>query len=283
MNKSIFNQILGYPLTTERLQELQTTFEIFNAFGSLAGNFTIIEGCNLVGTTVQNGCIFLNGELLEFKKADVTPTSAVIIVETAVIRPFQTGLPKQIYTKRHATFGTADISYPWTSFKRPMETKEIQEALDRKQDKTSSGDLLARIEILEKKNAIFQVGGGMLLWNKPANQIPLGWREVINWEGRIPVGFDPKDIDFNYVGKVGGLKNKRLSKEEMPAHKHSIPGDFDENDDDGKYAINGGEFNVRTSYTDIAGGPPGSTTEGPGQAFSLMNPFRVVIFIEYIG
>jgi hypothetical protein len=283
MNKSSYNQTNGYPLNTERLQELQTSFEIFNSCGSLAGNYTIISGCNLTGSTVQNGFIFINGELLEFRESAVTPTSAVIIVETTVVRPFETGPDKVVYIKRHATFGTADISYPWSQFKRPIETKEIQAALDGKQDKTSAGNLLARIEMLEKKNAVFLMGGGMVVWCRPVSEIPPGWRVAANWQGRVPVGFNPNDVDFNYVGKVGGFKNKSLSKEEMPAHRHSIGGDFDENDDNGGFVINGGEYNVRTSYTSIAGGPPGSTVEGPGVPFSLMNPHRVVCFIEWIG
>lgn len=145
MNKSNFNQTQGYPLTTERLQELQTSFEILNVFGSLAGNFTIIEGCNLVGTTVQNGFIFLNGELLEFKQASVTPVSQVIIIETPVLRNFENAPAKEVYTKRHATFGTAETSWPWSIFKRLLQTKEIPH------------DLVTQLQTIETKAEIATV------------------------------------------------------------------------------------------------------------------------------
>ncbi|MDA6068631.1 hypothetical protein NJT12_03270 [Flavobacterium sp. AC] len=127
MNNSNFNQTGGYPLTTERLQELVTGYKIFNAFGSIAGNYTIISGCELVGNTVKDGFIFIDGELLEFKSAVVTPTSTVVIVETQIIRQFENiTIQKPVYTYRHATFGTAEISWLWSSFIRPFETKLIQ-------------------------------------------------------------------------------------------------------------------------------------------------------------
>lgn len=285
MNRSYFNQTNGYPLNTERLQELQTAYEIFNSLGSIAGDFTIISGCVQSGTTIQNGFIFINGELLEFVSAAVSPTSTVIIVETPVMRPFETGADKVVYIKRHATFGTADISWPWSSFKRPIQTKDIQDALDKKQDKTSSGgDLLTRIELLEKKNAVFQLGGGMVLWNKPANEIPTGWAEVIKWRGRMPIGFDNNQFEFNVMGKIGGDKTKKLEISEIPNHDHEsiewISGARAVNNaGKGPTATSGhlatGEYNSgKINMTSRTGG---------SQNFSLLNPYRVVLFIEYIG
>ena len=141
MNNSNFVQTEGYPLTGERLQELQTTFQIFNAFGSLAGNLTIISGCNAVGSTVENGVVFINGELLEFRTAAFSVNSTVIIIEEKVSKPFKNGTSKEVYAIRYATFGTADISWPWSSFKRPIETKEIAGALAAKADKITTDDL----------------------------------------------------------------------------------------------------------------------------------------------
>jgi hypothetical protein len=271
MNKSNFNQTGGFPLKTERLQELQTSFQIFNAFGNIAGNFTIVEGCETEGSTVKNGKIYINNELLEFREAAVTQDSKVIIIEDFINRAFENGSVKTVHTMRYATFGTAQTSWPWTNFKRPIETKTIPI------------DLVSRLEILEKKNAVFQLGGGMVLWNKPANQIPAGWQEVVQWRGRMPIGFDSSQPEFNTMSKEGGTKNKRISINEMPAHKHSIAGDPNENHENGSYVIGGGEYGVKTAYTDIRGGAPGATVEGSGQEFSIMNPYRVVLFIEFIG
>lgn len=265
MNNSNFNQSNGFPLTTERLQELQTSFEIFNSFGDLAGNYTIISGCETIGTTVMNGRIFIDGELLDFKTAAVTPTSTVIIVETTVVRPFETGSDKQVYTIRYATFGTAETSWPWINFKKPIETKTIPV------------DLVSRLEILEKKNAVFQAGGGMLLWNKPANQIPTGWVEVIDWRGRMPIGFDSTQVEFNTMGKNGGNKSKQLHIDELPKVNLTIA------------AKKGGTFGGNQGLTvgDYGNGDyaPGEFVKpfGKDEPFSIMNPYRVVLFIEFIG
>lgn len=127
MNRTNFNQTGGYPLKTERLQELQTTFSIFNAFGQLAGDLTIISGCETVGTTVKNGFVFINGEILEFREASgVAAGSRVIIIEENTDRAFENGTVKTVYVNRYATLGNADISWLWSSFKRPYPTKDIE-------------------------------------------------------------------------------------------------------------------------------------------------------------
>lgn len=160
MNKSKFITTGGYPLKAERLQEQQTAYQIFNSFGSLAGNLTIISGCETIGTTVQNGFVFIDGELLEFRGAVATSTSRVIIIEESVNRGFENGIIKEVYTIRYATFGTSETSWLWTDFKRSFETKNIPgnlvtqlEKVDTKEDKTIVAALIARIEALEARTS----------------------------------------------------------------------------------------------------------------------------------
>lgn len=127
MNRSNFNQTGGFPLKTERLQELQTAFQTMNAFGSLAGNLTIISGCEVVGSTVKPGFVNINNELLEFREAILEEDSAVIIIEEPVNRAFENGTVKEVHKIRYATFGTAETSWLWSDFKRPIQTKELAE------------------------------------------------------------------------------------------------------------------------------------------------------------
>lgn len=256
MNKSNFNQTGGYPLKTERLQELQTAYSIFNSLGALAGNLTIISGCTVAGSNAGDGFVYIGGELYEFKGGAFDANSTVIIVEEAVNRGFKNGVVKQVHTIRYATFGTADISWPWADFKRvyPMAT------------------MMARLEILEEKSAVFQAGGGMVLWNKPANQIPAGWQEVLNWRGRIPVGLDPIQSEFDEIGEIGGAKNKTLSINEIPSHTHGFRAYVQSGSNSGSGGEAAGYFEDKQT-----------TSAGGGQQFSLMNPYRVVLFIEYVG
>lgn len=260
MNKSKFIQTGGYPLKAERLQEQETAYSIFNSLGALAGNLTIISGCTVIGSNVGDGFVYIDGELLEFKGGAFDNNSTVIIIEEAVNRAFKNGLIKQVYAIRYATFGTAETSWAWSSFK----------AVD------AMSVMMARLDTMEKKTAVFQAGGGMVLWNKPAADIPAGWQEVVDWRGRMPVGFDGTQTEFNAMGKTGGAKNKTLSISEIPSHNHGI-GNSRRNTGGGS----GGDENHPASYTNTRSHVTDS--QGGGQQFSLMNPYRVVLFIEFIG
>jgi hypothetical protein len=126
MNRSNFNQTGGFPLKTERLQELETAYSIFNSLGYIAGDLTIISGCEIEGTIIKDGRVFINGELLDFRESYVAEDSTVIIVEENVNRPFENGTVKTVQTIRYATFGIAETSWLWSSFIRPPQTKTLK-------------------------------------------------------------------------------------------------------------------------------------------------------------
>lgn len=277
MNKSNYILTGGYPLNAERLQELQTAYSIFNSLGALAGNLTIISGCTLTGTTVGNGVVYINGEVIDFREADGAGTPDVIIIEEAVNRAFKNGVNKQVHTIRYATFGTADTSWPWSAFK-PLDPIVL---------------LMSRLDTLEKKTAVFQSGGGMVFWNKTLAEIPEGWQEVVDWRGRIPAGLDATQPEFNEIGKEGGAKNKTLSVGELPKHSFFTfspsstattntlnSSTYPVVDSDGTGWGNE-TYRIRGSGTKPTLGK--SSEVGGDQQFSLLNPYRVVLFIEYIG
>jgi hypothetical protein len=215
MNLLNFIQAGGFPMDTNVLDQMQTAYKLFNAFGALAGDRAIIQGCVQTGSTVGNGVIYLNGELLEFRGA--LAEANIIIIQEVESKEFENGSNNEVHYTRYATFGVGTVQYPWSSFKRGFQTTEILEALELKEDKTTLVSIDERIAQLEKKNAVFQSGGGMVLWNKPANQIPTGWAEVVDWRGRMPVGFDSTQTEFNGIGKTGGAKSTTLVKANIPA------------------------------------------------------------------
>lgn len=189
MNNSKFVQTEGYPLTAERLQELQTSFQIFNAFGNIAGNFTIVEGCETEGSIVKKGKIYINNELLDFRESAGDSTSNVIIVEDKIFKPFKNGNNKEVYSARYATFGTAETSWPWSSFKRPFETKNIPnnlvtqlEKVDNKEDKTTVAALIERIEALESRIS-------------PQIKVTSGQEAVAAWTN----GYNNNNFTKNYI------------------------------------------------------------------------------------
>ncbi|WP_268848155.1 hypothetical protein [Flavobacterium aestivum] len=213
MNKTNFVQTGGFPLNAERLEELETAYSIFNAYGALAGNFTIISGCVTSGSNVSDGYVYVNGELLAFKAGAVTPTSSVIIIEQKVNRPFENSEIKTVHTIRYATFGTAETSWLWSDFKRPMETKELIAALFLKADKTTTDNILTRLTTAEAKLATIAAGAEVNVasnWNvtDPLSDAYIHNKPTITnpflYKGSVTIG-DPdgkitRNVSFPDVG-----------------------------------------------------------------------------------
>ena len=123
--------------------------------------------------------------------------------------------------------------------------------------------------------SVFQVNGAMLFWNKPANTIPQGWQEVVNWRGRFPVGMSEDEPEFTTLGKEGGEKYHKLTVAEIAKHKHAIG--F------GKEKVGTGNMNgvssdkISDNYINY------TKEEGGDQPHNNLPPYRTVLFIEYVG
>lgn len=271
MNKLNFNQSVGFPFETNILDEMQKAYTLFNALGYISGNFSIISGCELVGTTVANGVVFINGEVYNFVGGEVQTN--VIIVEAKTALEFEDLSNHDVIYSRHATFGTATEQWPWADFKPSFPTKDIPAALAAKLDTADLEAITDRITELEKKNAVFQAGGGMVLWNKPAIDIPVGWHEVVNWRNRMPFGFDP-DEEGAAVGGVGGAANVAVS---IPLTGYGL-GEGTSGGTQGVLIVSTGakeNSEVLESLKKASTAPAAATT-------NVMNPYRLVMFIEYI-
>ncbi|WP_052259552.1 fibronectin type III domain-containing protein [Flavobacterium sp. KMS] len=133
--------------------------------------------------------------------------------------------------------------------------------------------LVDRIVKLEEQPATTVPIGMIAIWGKTA-PFPKGWEEYVPLRGRMPVGLDITQTEFNGLGYAAGQKRKQITVNELPEHSHTIKSDRNENNEGGEYAIGGGTVNDRTSSTEPA---------GAGHDFSILNPYRVVHFIEYTG
>lgn len=259
MNRSNFNQTGGYPLKTERLQEMQTAYEIFNAFGALAGDLTIISGCAVIGTTVQDGFIFINGELLSFKSAAVTPSSSVIIIETPVERGFKNGIVKTVHTLRYATFGTSETSWLWSDFTRVDSLKNIA-------------------------SRILPAGTNPQLYSGTVANIPTGWYLCDgidgrpNLQGQFIVGLDPNDLDYNQIGKTGGAKKVALTAANNGPHTHN----YTQYQLDQEVSTNGnGVRALNKNDNQVGSFTTGSS--GSGTPHENRPPFYTLAYIIYQG
>ncbi|OXA71709.1 hypothetical protein B0A67_10145 [Flavobacterium aquidurense] len=132
--------------------------------------------------------------------------------------------------------------------------------------------LIDRIKILEEKPATAVPIGMIALWGKTA-PFPEGWEEYLPLRGRMPVGLDISQPEFNTMQGTGGAKNKLLTIDEIPAHTHT----YDK-------AIKGRGYQTRSDDNPLSTNTSvTSGSAGGGQAFSILNPYRIVQFIEYTG
>lgn len=144
---------------------------------------------------------------------------------------------------------------------------------------TSMSELIRRLEDLEARPAATGIPIGMIaVWGKSV-PFPEGWEEYVPLSGRMPVGFNSADFEFSTLGYPGGDKNKRLSIKEMPSHRHEV----------GLFSGTGSKASedwIAEPYEDDPANRRAgnfSAPEGGGEQFSILNPYRVVYFIQYTG
>jgi len=273
MNTIDFTQPGGLPLDQGILDFLQSSILLAQQSSYLGGSLCILSGCEDNGDNISTGYVSINGEILPFD-GGAKLANVAIVTEKSSLQYFD-GNSKEVKNNRIAKFSSDVVNgstvFLWSDFKRNIPANGLiarMEALE------------TRAEKLEKVAAPFLLNGvsargGIVLWNKPANLIPPGWREVSGWQGLFPVGLNIGDTDFNTVGKTGGAKSKTLTISEIPAHSHSVHDSHNYNTPSSVDST-GYEYGARgnTTTTGVTGG---------GQPFSILNPYRVVMFIEYIG
>lgn len=71
---------------------------------------------------------------------------------------------------------------------------------------------------------LYPIGSMYVNVSNPANpNVLLGFGTwVLFGSGRVPVGFDPNDGDFNTIGALRGAKTHTLTEGQMPVHAHGI-------------------------------------------------------------
>lgn len=285
MNNIDFNQDGGFRLSTNVLAAVQASYSLFNALGWIGGNLTIISGCELNGSTVNDGVVFINGEVFNFKGGDLG--TFVIIRETVTSYPFQNGTVKPVIRERYVSFGsgTPDQNFLWADFKRLFPTKDIQAF------KTDHND---RITALEGKQA-FAVGM-IIRYDQPLSvPPPAGWIDwnPVNEQGRVWVSRSESDSDFG-LGAIGGEKTHQLTVNEMPSHSHSTA-PFNKfaaraSELGGNVSSNGG-MDASNAWNELAiGGLTAANWDtaneklrGGGQSHNNLQPYIAVRFIKYVG
>ena len=275
MNIVRYKQTGGFPLDTNNLDFLQSSFHILNMLGNLAGDMVIISGCEITGNTVSNGVVYVNKEVLEFRGGSLSAN--VFIKEEAVSGTFEDGSFKPIEITRYVTFGssTPEKTFKWEDFKRVDNL--IQQGV-------KNADFEKRIKALENKKSPVPIGL-IAIWGKPASEpIPEGWKECTDLRGRMPLGWNPDDADFSELLKNDGEKTHQLKVQELPV----IEGGFETVTHMTRLGT-GVVRGVSGGQAQIAGGASQWLHEqmelkfGGNQPHNNMPPYRIIKFIEFIG
>lgn len=145
-------------------------------------------------------------------------------------------------------------------------------------------DIQTSFAIWSKIMAVFTGGGAMVFFNRPANEIPPGWQEVVDWRGRFPVGLDLTQDEFNVLPKTGGSKKVTLTSGQLPKTEG-----FFETISYNSSNFSGPFSKYTTSTAFIQGNAADFShvatkfTFGNNEAHENLPPYRTVLFIEFIG
>jgi hypothetical protein len=188
---------------------------------------------------------------------------------------------------------------------------------------TLIGSLLTRIQALEDKPATAVPLGMVAIWGKPApfpegweeyvplrGKMPVGLynptaqerTEQLDADGGNGItyyrdSFNSAVFPFDTLGYGAGRIGKKILTEEMPPHYHHKPnsdfksfvagsGDYGNGSSTGT-STDGGDNsqmaigNLGSNYN--TNGDALEQTVGGGKSFTMLNPYRVVQFIEYTG
>jgi len=161
MNSINFNHTGGFPLETDLMTTLQSIGITANqALCALVGEDRFLKPLETISPGVIGAnLIMLNGEILNFIESTAADPgnmddNYVGIVEEITTREFEDLSTKNVITKRFAHFGTSAIYQ--------KKFGELQ-------------GFANTIHKLSKVLSVFIPGGGMVLWNKPVEDIPSGW------------------------------------------------------------------------------------------------------------
>lgn len=281
MNTINFIQTGGVPLTNNVAAEFEKAYSIFNAYGAMAGDKTIISGCVKNGTAVSDGFVYVKGELFYFEGGNESEN--VFLNVENVDKVFEDQTTKTLIKIRSIKFGNATENvWAWSEFKR------IDTMLS----------LMARLNTLEAsqiitnaKLAIFTQGGVVFPWFKSVDDIPEGFAPVWNIAGKTIVGLDPNDTDFDTVGKLFGSKKHKLTTSELPKHRFKIATTTGQN----SYPpLNSNNFLVTINNQGndgnyLLGGTTGEPTVGQSSEVggdlehNNVQPSIVANYIEWVG
>lgn len=119
---------------------------------------------------------------------------------------------------------------------------------------------------VELMKLVFPIGSTYITQNNtnPSEILKFGtWERV---KGKVLVGLDENDTDFNEIGKTGGKKTHTLTVDEMPSHTHTVNYSGGAGTSTGVTAM-GAQLGTSSAIVQATGG---------GQSHNNLQPYQVV-------
>lgn len=225
MNNIDFQQTGGFPLETDTLNFMQDTYKSLQGLAALAGDNYILSGCTVSGSSVSDGYVVINGEVMPFRGG--LSQSNLIIREDKQTRSFENGQTRDVFFTRYVTFGTGTAAIPFSSLMRlkPLSLfrnlpNQSSSAIDLDDENTLATS--RAVKLLNDKVETKLPAGCILIWSGSITTIPSGFALCDGQSGRPDLRdrFVLGAGSSYYVGQLGGEKDHRLTQDEMPKHRH---------------------------------------------------------------
>ncbi len=300
----------GFPLTIERVQFLQNTYNKalsqLSAFYGLGENeLGVLNGAKIstgASTVISDGIAIYNGEVIEVRGAEYSSGDFILVEEI-------TEVP---YNEDTDNDGNLDLKEADTvRYLTTVESGATGTAI------TISG----AVKYLPTLQQIMPQVGEVKMWRGLAEDVPAGWQIIDEMEGRFAIGMHSTDSARNLNNDYGGT-NRYITKEQLPSynligntgsagsHRHdyvdgyfieSSPAGQDRQDQFDGYSAesvgNGFKGNANTDTDnshiwtkDRNTGYVASHLHsivlplgGSGQTFSVLSDCKAMYYIEFVG
>jgi hypothetical protein len=267
MNRYDFTQPGGFPLDQGVLNFLQECIKTASVAAALAGPLSILSGCAVIGNYMNEGYVFINGEILPFTAGNIA--DKIVIEEIATPVVFQEGTAKVVKFVRSARFGDDGTdNFKYSLFKRNT-MEGVISRIERVERLTS------RVAVCEGLLAPFATNNAtMLFWRKLSNvPLPAGWQEVVDWQGRLPMGHTPLYPGRN-VGDILGKEGHVMTLGNLIDHDHT----YDKPTAEATFDAGGA---TRFGKQPVSGRTGKAGSVNP-DAIPTIPPVRMIMYIEPI-
>lgn len=142
-------------------------------------------------------------------------------------------------------------------------------------------DMQSNIE--QAINAIYPVGSIIIRDDSQdmSNFMGFTWEKV--FAGRVLVGLDTTQTEFNTIGKTGGEKTHKLTIDEMPSHNHSYNYHTMSGVGSSGQKVSGEIYTILNNGTEEGRIVSSSTNAGGGKSHNILQPYQVVVYWKRIS